>query len=64
MTVEYPIGHRRRRAEGVPLLLAKFEKNLRSRLAPAAVDRVLRATADQGRLEQMPVTEFVALFAA
>ena len=34
VTVEYPIGHRRRRAEGVPLLLAKFEENLRARLAP------------------------------
>jgi 2-methylcitrate dehydratase len=62
VTVEYPIGHRRRRAEGVPLLLAKFEKNLRTRLAPEAAERVLRATADQGRLEQMPVQEFVRLF--
>jgi 2-methylcitrate dehydratase len=62
VTVEYPIGHRRRRAEGVPLLLAKFEKNLRTRLAPEAAERVLRATADQAQLEQMPVQEFVGLF--
>jgi 2-methylcitrate dehydratase len=62
VTVDYPIGHRRRRAEGVPLLLAKFEKNLRSRLPPRAADRVLEACADQGRLERMPVQEFVALF--
>jgi 2-methylcitrate dehydratase len=62
VTVEYPIGHRRRRAEGIPLLLAKFEKNLRSRLPPAAVERVLAAAADQERLEQMPVPEFVGLF--
>ena len=62
VTVEYPIGHRRRRAEGVPLLLAKFDANLRSRLAPGAVDRILEACADQARLEQMPVDEFVALF--
>jgi 2-methylcitrate dehydratase PrpD len=62
VTVEYPIGHRRRRAEGIPLLLAKFEQNLRSRLAPAAADRVLEACADQARLEQMPVHEFMALF--
>jgi 2-methylcitrate dehydratase len=62
VTVEYPIGHRRRRAEGIPLLLAKFEANLRARLAPPAVDRVLAAVADQGRLEQMPVPEFVGLF--
>jgi 2-methylcitrate dehydratase len=61
VTVEYPIGHRRRRAEGVPLLLAKFEKNLRSRLDPRAVERVLAACADAPRLERMPVSDFVAL---
>src|SRR4051794_17358004 len=62
VTVEYPIGHRRRRAEGVPLLLAKFERNLRTRLAPRAADRVLESCADPARLERMPVQEFVALF--
>jgi 2-methylcitrate dehydratase len=61
VTVEYPVGHRRRRAEGVPLLLAKFEKNLRSRLDPRAVERVLAACADVPRFERMPVSEFVAL---
>ncbi len=61
-TIEYPIGHRRRRAEGVPLLLAKFENNVRSRLPPAAVERVLAACADPARLEQTPVQDFVALF--
>src|SRR5207253_9181101 len=62
VTVEYPLGHRRRRAEALPLLLAKFEQNLRSRLSPRAADRVLEACADQARLEQMPVHEFMALF--
>jgi 2-methylcitrate dehydratase len=61
VTVEYPIGHRRRRAEGIPLLLAKFERNVRSRLAPPAVERVLEASADRARLERMPVHEFVSL---
>jgi 2-methylcitrate dehydratase len=64
VTVDYPIGHRRRRAEGIPLLLAKFEANLRSRLAPPAVDRILDTCADQARLERMPVHEFVSLFGA
>ncbi len=62
VTVDYPIGHRRRRAEGIPLLWAKFEANLRSRLTPAAVERILEGCADQKRLERMPVHEFVALF--
>jgi 2-methylcitrate dehydratase len=64
VTVEYPIGHCRRRAEGIPLLLAKFEKNLRSRLSAPAVGRILEACADQARLEQTPVDEFVSLFVA
>jgi 2-methylcitrate dehydratase len=62
VTVEYPIGHRRRRAEGTPLLLAKFQKNLRTRLSPGAVERILETCANQARLEQTPVHEFVALF--
>src|SRR5437763_16403465 len=62
VTVEYPIGHRRRRAEGVPLLLAKFEKNLRTRLSPQSVARVLGACQERARLEPMPVHEFVSLF--
>jgi 2-methylcitrate dehydratase len=64
VTVEYPIGHRRRRAEGIPLLLAKFERNVRSRLSPQATERVLAACADQQGLERMPVADFVALFVA
>src|SRR5262249_12188808 len=62
VTVEYPIGHRRRRAEGIPLLWAKFGRNLRSRLSPVAADQVLAACADQQRLEGMPVHEFLSLF--
>jgi 2-methylcitrate dehydratase len=64
VTLDYPIGHRRRRAEGIPLLLAKFEKNVRSRLSPQAADHVLKACADQKKMEEMPVVDFVALFTA
>jgi 2-methylcitrate dehydratase len=62
VTVEYPIGHRRRRKEGIPLLLKKFEQNLHTRLAPPGVERVLQACTDQHKLERMPVNEFVSLF--
>lgn len=62
ITVDYPIGHRRRRAQGIPLLLAKFEESLRSRLLPRTVDRILDSCAEQDRLEQMPVHDFVSLF--
>lgn len=62
VTVEYPIGHRRRRAEGLPLLLAKFESNLRSRLPRQAVEQILKVCGDQGTLEGMSVQDFTALF--
>ena len=62
VTVDYPIGHRRRRAEGIPLLLAKFEANVRTRLPAGAVGRVLDACADQAKLERTPVEDFIALF--
>jgi 2-methylcitrate dehydratase len=64
VTVEYPIGHRRRRKEGNPLLLAKFEHNLRSRLSAPAEHRVLQVCADPKRLDAMAVQDFVALFVA
>jgi 2-methylcitrate dehydratase len=62
VTVEYPIGHRRRRAEGLPLLLTKAEKNLRTRLSARATEAVLAVCKDQRRLEEMPVPDFVSLF--
>ena len=62
VAVEYPVGHRRRRREGVPLLLAKFEKALRGRIPASAADRIIDLCADQPRLESTPVHEFMELF--
>ena len=59
--VEYPIGHRRRRAEGIPLLQAKFETNLGRRFPPKQVKRILSLCLDQKALEATPVNEFVDL---
>jgi 2-methylcitrate dehydratase len=63
VVVEYPIGHRRRRAEGIPLLEAKFRTNLARRFAPKQQDAILAASLDQQRLEAMPVHEYVDLYA-
>ena len=62
-TVEYPIGHRRRREEGLPLLVEKFKTNLRRRFPEAQQERILAASLDRGRLESMPVNEYVDLYA-
>jgi 2-methylcitrate dehydratase len=62
VVVEYPIGHRRRRKEGIPLLLAKFETNLARRFPPRQQQAILNLCADPERLAATPVHEFVDLF--
>ena len=61
-TVEYPIGHRVRRAEGLPLLVEKFRNNLRRRFTEQQQERVLAVSLDQQRLEAMSVNEYVDLY--
>lgn len=61
VAVEYPIGHRRRRKEGVPLLLNKFEHNLRGRIPARKADAILNLCSDRARLEAMAVNRFVDL---
>jgi 2-methylcitrate dehydratase len=61
-TVEYPIGHRRRRSEGLPLLVEKFKTNLRRRFSEERQQRILAASLDRAHLESMPVNEYVDLY--
>jgi 2-methylcitrate dehydratase len=63
LVVDYPIGHRRRREEGVPLLLDKFERNLRGRLSSRKANAILELCSDRKRLESTPVHRFMDLFA-
>ena len=63
VAVEYPVGHRRRRSEGMPLLMKKFENNLASRFRPDQCERILRLCADARRLDATPVDAFTDLFA-
>lgn len=62
VVVEYPLGHRRRRAEGIPLLVEKFRANLARRFPPRQQQAILDVSLDQARLEAMPVHEYVDLF--
>lgn len=57
--IEYPIGHRRRRAEGIPVLEDKFEAALKAHYEPAQAARIIALCADQDKLESMTVTEFM-----
>ena len=59
---EYPIGHKRRRKDGIPLLEAKFRTNLARRFPTRQQDAILGVSLDQQALEAMPVHEYVDLY--
>ena len=62
VAVDYPIGHRRRRDEGIPKLVAKFEQSLAPRFGAAQRERMAAAFEDQARFEALPVNDFMALW--
>ena len=62
VSVDYPIGHRRRRAEGIPVLMAKFEAAMRGHLPAHRVTAILQAIGDPAQLDAMPVDRFIGLF--
>ena len=59
---EYPVGHKRRRAEGIPLLERKFRINLARQFPERQQQRILDVSLDQAALEAMPVNEYVDLY--
>ena len=61
---EYPIGHKRRRKEGMPVLVEKFRTNLARRFPPVQQKAILDLCLDAARLEATPVHEFVDLMVA
>ena len=60
--IEYPLGHRRRRAEGIPALVVKFREALARRLPAANVSAIDELCHDQERLHATPVNEFMDLW--
>jgi 2-methylcitrate dehydratase len=62
LTIEYPIGHKRRRAEGIPVLLAKFARNLATHYEPAQVKAILHSMDDTDSLAAMSVVDFMNLW--
>jgi 2-methylcitrate dehydratase len=62
IVVEYPIGHKRRRQDGIPLLESKFRINLTRRFPTKQQEAILKVSLDQQALESTPVHEYVDLF--
>jgi 2-methylcitrate dehydratase len=63
ISIDDPLGHRRRRSEGLPLLQKKLEEALASRFPPRQAEALLRLSADPERLEAMSVPAFLELWA-
>jgi 2-methylcitrate dehydratase len=60
LQVDYPIGHRKRRAEGMPVLVRKFETSVDAHFAPKQAERIKTLFAAQKSLDAMPVNELMA----
>ena len=61
VAVEYPVGHRRRRDEGIPLLIDKFRANCATRFPDVRVNEIMETFGDAARIESMPVPDIVDL---
>lgn len=62
ISVEYPVGHKRRREEGLPLLVAKYQTNLRRIFDDEQVAKIEAATLNYEQLLTMQVDDFLSLF--
>lgn len=58
--IEYPVGHKRRRKEGFPLIEAKLEEYLKGHYSPAQTARIIGLFSDQKKFETMKLTDFMA----
>ena len=62
VTIEYPIGHHRRRSEGWPILMDKFKKNISTQLSPLRIERIMKVMSDTNALSTLSVDDFMALW--
>ncbi len=62
VSIDYPIGHRKRRAEGIPVLLKKFEAAISAQLPAANVEKILAASRDKNGFESIPIHHLMGMF--
>jgi len=60
--IEYPVGHKRRRAEGTPLLINKFKRHISYHYDEVHQKKILDTLSDASSLATMPVDKFTDLF--
>jgi 2-methylcitrate dehydratase len=61
VAVDYPIGHRKRRTEGMPVLQKKFATSVAAHFSPKQTEAIAAVFADRAALERMPVNDFVSV---
>ena len=59
--VDYPVGHRKRRTEGIPLLVQKFEASVAAHYPPVQAEKIKALFGDRARVEALPVNELVSV---
>ncbi|MDG0997671.1 MAG: bifunctional 2-methylcitrate dehydratase/aconitate hydratase [Gammaproteobacteria bacterium] len=59
--INYPVGHKKRRKEGIPMLEQKFKSNLRTRFPTSRCDEIFKLCASQEQLEATPVSDFMEM---
>ena len=64
VAVDYPIGHRQRRDEGIPVLMKKFDSSVSGKLQQGQWQALKEASTDRDKLQKMPVDDFMALLVA
>jgi len=62
IVVEYPVGHKRRRAEGLPLLVEKYKRNLRRIFDDSQVSKIEAATLNFDHFLTMNADDFISLY--
>lgn len=62
IVIEYPLGHRQRRSEALPMLESKWRKSVMTHFVPDQYEKIFAATKDRATLESLPVHEFMSLF--
>ncbi|KAI0775720.1 2-methylcitrate dehydratase [Trametes elegans] len=60
--IEYPVGHKRRREEGTPLLLNKFKNHIKPHFTPQRQEKILETVNDADALNKLAVHEFTDVF--
>jgi len=62
IVVEYPVGHKRRRAEGLPLLVEKYKRNLRRIFDDSQVSKIEEATLNFDQVLTVNADDFISLY--